>query len=577
MKKSDEIFYGNIKVFTNMIFIAGACTAILAGIVNAGQGKPIYVAINFTRGFIGVFLYLYALKTQNYRFGYISQLITLVVGMTAISIADGGIISPNTFFLVLLAPLPFLTGMRKLGIAFTWSITFILPLLWWTNYIGINSESHISPLKRLIMLELAMFIFFVACTALTRYLALIFNELDEEHETYKKAAVQKHKFFVHINHELRNPVTAILSAVSLLKRIDSDIRSNEQETAQQRAQVISSLQSTCDHLLVVINDVLDFERLSAKSAVASGEYTDFNPRDIAQNVINILSIKAQEKSIKISYKVEIGVHKIYHGLSNKIQQVLINLVSNALQHSNGDVVILIRSHGDNLIYEVSDSGRGISKEDQEKLFEPFSSGFGFRGTSGLGLSICKTLVTEVMHGNIEVKSEVNKGTTFVITLPLKPSSVEYEASNTTQIVESRERNSERERFESLKGNKVLFVEDDEANNLMTSMLLSRYGLAVFSAHDSDEALQLLQSSGPFDAAIIDNDLGMGSPLNGVKLSAQLRTNGLKNIIGFTGNYSTDLVSSWRNAGVNTVLLKPADIEKILHAIYETKKFTDKSA
>ena len=257
-----------------------------------------------------------------------------------------------------------------------------------------------------------------------------------------------------------------------------------------------------------------------------------------------------------------GVHNKYLGPPSKIQQVLLNLVSNAIQHSGGDVTISIRDEDACLIFAVSDSGGGISKSKMETLFEPFTSSLGLRGSTGLGLSICRLLTEKVMHGTITVESEFGKGTTFTVKLPLKPAAVEYEALNVLPTSRTRKPDA----LNSLEGLRILVVEDDLVNNELTTLVFQKHGMTVASALNSTQALELQRNSGPFDCAVVDSDLGGASKLNGVALCKELRANGLMNVIGFTGNYSQALAAEWRGAGVSQILIKPAQIETLLSAL-----------
>lgn len=558
--KSDQLFNANMHISMHLALALGTVIAFASGIANLFADMPMHAAINLTRGMIGLLFWIYAFIRKDYRFGYLSQVVIIWVGACILSIADGGIVSPNVLFLVIIGPFLYASGARNLGLTLSYATIAMTFVLWWTYKNGLYISADIGINRRFVLIILATIVFIVACRTYVKHINIVLDSIDAEHEIYRKASIQKSKFFIHINHELRNPLTAILSAVELLRKLESETSESQVAIKEKKERALKSLHSTCDHIISIVNDVLDFERLSTKNTIDINDYVDFDPRLAAFNTINILSAKAAEKQLNVICKADAGLPQNYKGPIGKVQQVLLNLISNALQHSGGDVTVFIRGSADQLEYRVSDVGNGISREEIEHLFVPFSAGLGYRGTSGLGLSICKTIVEDLLLGSIKVESEPGRGTTFIVKLPLKANSTEWVTLTAPTKVKFDDS------FEALKGLRILFVEDDKINNEMTSLLLSECGLNVSSAFNSTEALELLRSSGPFDVAVIDNDLGAASKMNGIGLTVELLNNGLKNVIGFTGNYSESLAEKWKAVGVNKIILKPANTESILCAI-----------
>ncbi len=499
--------------------------------------------------------WVFGLKTNRFRFAFQLALAADYVGISTSAVFGGDLFLTNVFWLALFPPLYIITGAIRVGYAFFTILVLQVVVLYW----------RISPdptsVPAVIITEAFLFAgaMFVFALNMKRWQDRLQIKAAVAEDAILQMKDSKIRHLISINHEIRNPLSAILSAVSLLKLGSQSANPVDRDS---QASLLNSLQATCDHLIDIVSETLDHERLSSQSgSTIDVEYVVFEPRTVVLNAVNVLSAMAAEKSLTIACRVASGVHNKYLGPPSKIQQILLNLASNAVQHSGGDVTISIRDEDACLVFAVSDSGGGMSKSKMETLFEPFTSSLGVRGSTGLGLSISRLLTEKVLHGTISVESEVGKGTIFTVKLPLKPAEVEYEALNV--LPTSRTRNPDP--LNSLEGLRILVVEDDPVNNELTTLVFKKNGMKVASALNSTQALELQRNSGPFDLAVVDNDLGF-SKLNGVELSKELIANGLAHVVGFTGNYSQSLTADWHAVGVSQILVKPAKIEDILSAL-----------
>jgi len=246
------------------------------------------------------------------------------------------------------------------------------------------------------------------------------NELKmqaEELEKQRQKAIEltdaKSKFLASMSHELRTPMNSILGLTELmLEKVDIEPRNKE------RLEVVLN---SGKRLMTLINDILDLSKIEAGKVDVSNE--DVRLEEIIAEVSGPVSMLANEKKINFNVERKIDTQTIIKADRGKIVQVLINLLGNAVKYTDeGKVILCITSENDKLNFEVSDTGIGISEEELKVIFEEFrqsdSSKSRRRGGTGLGLAISKK-IAEILEGELNVKSEINKGSTFTFTIPFK--------------------------------------------------------------------------------------------------------------------------------------------------------------
>ena len=310
-------------------------------------------------------------------------------------------------------------------------------------------------------------------------------------EQVKAGDQAKSQFLAGMSHEIRSPINGILGMAHLL--LNSNLDAKQKKRAQ-------TLCDSAEGLLGVLNDILDFSKLEASKLDL--EVSEFDLRRLMEGVADLMAVKAQEKGLEFTCFIQPEVPTRLAGDRNRLRQVLINLVGNAVKFTHsGEITIRVRPGEARDLgavrFEVTDTGIGIPPEQQHLLFERFSqvdaSTARKYGGTGLGLSIVRALA-ELMGGEAGVHSEPGKGSTFWFTaaLPVQP-------------------DVQRPRALSLQGKRVLLVDPNAASRRVIRELLTYWHCDAEEAGNAEEALGRIkdQVHAAFDAVIINEPPGSG--------------------------------------------------------------------
>lgn len=425
------------------------------------------------------------------------------------------------------------TRIRRIFIWFVLALFSVLMILMWFYVVKVKkNNTQLNQKQKKIEIQ-------------NKILQVKNIEILQAKEAAEEAAKVKSQFISTISHEIRTPLNAIIGATNLL---------NQNFPNQDQIENLNILKISSDNLLSLVNNILDFSKMEAGKM--QFENIEFNLKNIVLDIRDLFSIKAAEKGVELLVNYDEKIPAVLKGDPLRINQLLINLVSNALKFTEKgyvkvDLSMQLSTVNHALIHvKVSDTGIGISSQKQTQIFESFTQADGTItrkfGGSGLGLSICKRIL-ENLNSKLQLSSEPGVGSTFYF-------SINFEVSRNAAIGKS----SRTASFEnSIKGKRILIAEDNMMNILVIRQFLHKWGVVTDVVMNGKEAYAKV-SAETFDAVLMDIHMPEMDGIEATRLIRKLSDERKRRIpiIAITAENEMQFRQKVYEVGMNDYIFKP---------------------
>lgn len=547
---------GRMPYLFFVIWLLIVAMVILALITPYPNGVPVPLF------FAGVLLVLQVLFIWGLPFSVavnIGLLAALLQVCYAASVS-GGIFSPRMAWMVAIPMIPFYAVSRKSGLV--WFVLVMvtdlaMAYVTWQGWLPHNPNMGAAQV-------MSAYASYTVVTLIVFTVPFLFDnlfrqaykasaqrnlELDENRKELLRTLALREQFIATVSHELRTPMNAILGFNNLLLARSTD--------NPQALKILNHTRQSADHLLTVINDVLDYSQLQAGKIKVQSE--TFALRDTVHTAFDLFAQRVESMHLNYTCTIDDTVPQWVYADRHRLMQVLVNLLGNAIKFTHqGHVTLHVRQQPLCVHFSVRDSGIGISQAQQPKIFQRFVQADddiqSRYGGNGLGLSITQRLV-EIMGGHVGFESKSGVGSIFWFTLPLvevapPPADVSHAVQRSTPV-------------EAVQ--RFLVVDDHPINRLLVRQILKNHwkNCELVEAENGLKALEALRQQ-DFDVILMD----MVMPeMDGIEATTSLRLTFDQPtrdtpVLGLTANVNPLDLERFAAAGVNSVVLKPFDANKL---------------
>lgn len=390
------------------------------------------------------------------------------------------------------------------------------------------------------------------------------SELIEARMIAEESKEMQSQFLSNMSHEIRTPMNGIMGITRILQNTDM---------SEEQRHFLDAIIKSSENLMVIINDILDFSKIEAGKIVL--EEKRFNLKKMVEVAHEVLAVSAEEKRVYFSVRMDDDVPERVHGDSVRLNQILMNLVSNGIKFTeHGGVTLNVKNLGEQegkarIRFSVRDTGIGIPENKLETIFESFtqasSSTTRKHGGTGLGLSISRQLA-ELQGGRIWVESGEGEGSTFFVEIPYTIDDVEN--MNTESADKKAAEISEELMLQALTGRKILLVEDHPINQMLAMKVLRDWNIDVALAENGRIALDMI---GKDDFELVLMDISMPE-MDGYTATREIRSgkyteNNDIPIIAMTASALIGENQKCFKAGMNDYITKPFEPSLLMERIY----------
>ncbi|MFK7950593.1 MAG: response regulator [Saprospiraceae bacterium] len=385
------------------------------------------------------------------------------------------------------------------------------------------------------------------------------EELRKAKEVAERSTQMKEKFLANVSHEMRTPMNGILGLTNILLKTPLD---------EEQANYLSSIRESSQHLLGIINDILEISSL--KEGKINLEEKEIHLRDLVKNLVNIINFKVQEKDLELKVKIADNVDKVILGDSLRLQQILTNLAGNAVKFTEkgfiGIEINKVRENDDVVVLEfnVSDSGIGIPEDKIEVIFETFTRVFDAKkktfGGTGLGLAITKQLV-QLHGGNLKVESILGEGSTFSCEIPFK----KVEAKPESIVAVEEEDHS----LDIGRDVQILLVEDHKLNQIVARKTLEKeFSNVIVTIADNGQIAVNKLKENDYDLILMDIQMPVMDGYEATKyIREQMPQEKAKTtIFAMTAHAHMAQDEKYKEYGMDDCVLKPFEPKQLFSKI-----------